>query len=278
MYAEVAAVLEPCPDPEPHLQFSCMLAKALDASLVALHSSIVEPAPFGLFLRSQRAMVATEVAAARTARADVAVRKSFETIASDAGIQWEWRELGEAATARIAWHARYSDLLLLFGQNPSGDANTAALNIPGVIMESGRPALVLPSGYPSPPLPFRRILIGWNASREASRAVHDALPFLRQAEQVVVATVAEESLFREDDEPALDIGRHLARHGIKAELRRIGTPGLDTGTQLLSLAGSMSADMIVVGCYGHMRLTEFFFGGVSRTLLRDSDIPLLLSY
>jgi nucleotide-binding universal stress UspA family protein len=127
-------------------------------------------------------------------------------------------------------------------------------------------------------VPFRRIVIGWNGSREASRAIHDALPFLRVAERVIVAVAAEESLFREEDEPELDIGKHLARHGVQAEVERLATPGQDPGALLLSLAASISADLVVAGCYGHMRLTEFLFGGVTRTLLSDPGVPLLLSY
>jgi nucleotide-binding universal stress UspA family protein len=277
-FAVLAAVRVARRNPCPPLLSAWTLGRDLDRTPDGIHPQVVEPPHLDLLLGSRSAVVAAEAAAMQTARADIEIRQIFETTAFDAGVQWEWREPGEAATARIARHARYSDLLLLFRQASCDHGRAAAVNIPGVIMESGRPALVLPPEYRPPHLPFRRVVIGWNGSREASRAVHDALPFLRRADRVILAIAAEDSLFRAEDEPALDIGKHLQRHGVRVDVERLAAPGQDAGTQILSLAGSISADLIVAGCYGHVRLTEFLFGGVSRTLLGNSTIPLLLSY
>ena len=276
MYAEIATVLEACPNPTLGLRFACELAADLAAKLVGLYIQTPELLPIGLIVGPESSLVAASQAVVRRAMYEVETKNIFETLAIDAGIEWEWRQLSDASNSRIARHMRHSDLILIASRDFSGSGGTSAANVPGLIIECGRPALFIPSALPH--LPFRNILIGWNSSREATRAGHDALPFLRRAERVVVAIAADGSFFEEEYEPALDIGKHLARHGVRVEVERLAAPGQDAGTVLLALAASMSADLIVVGCYGHMRLTEFIFGGVPRTLLRDARIPLMLSY
>ncbi|HEX2941445.1 MAG TPA: universal stress protein [Rhodopila sp.] len=276
MFAEIAAVLEACENPRPGLQYACTLAKDIGSRLTALYIEPEEPPPLGRRPAPASALVAADDRVLREAVHTAEMKKLLAELALDAGIEWKWQPLQDAATGRIARYARYHDMLMLFRNELSDEAAVSTVNVPGVVLESGRPTLVISALHPQPL--FRRILIGWNGSREAARAVHDALPLLGRAERVIVAMAAEESLFQQEEEPGLDIGAHLARHGVRAEVERIEVPTADAGTILLSLANRMPADLIVAGCYGQMRLTEFLFGGVSRSLLREARIPLLLSY
>lgn len=276
MYAEIAAVLEACQNPGPGLQYACTLAKDLGARLTGLYIEPEEPPPLDHRPAPSSALVEAGDRVMREAVHAVETKKLLAELALSTGIEWGWQQLQDASTARIARYARYHDMLLLFRNGLSDAVEASAISVPGVVLESGRPTLVISSARP-PPL-FRRVLIGWNGSREAARAVHDALPLLGRAERVTVAIAAESTLFQQEEEPGLDIGAHLARHGVRAEVERIEVPTADAGTILLSLAARMPADLIVAGCYGQMRLTEFLFGGVSRSLLREATIPLLLSY
>ncbi|HYZ84350.1 MAG TPA: universal stress protein [Bryobacteraceae bacterium] len=124
---------------------------------------------------------------------------------------------------------------------------------------------------------IRRILVGWNASREAIRAVADALPFLVRAEAIEVLAVDAKRYRDHGQEPGANIARHLARHGAKVNVRRVSSGGEDIGRELLSRAVSFGADLLVIGAYGHSRLNEWIFGGVTQTILRETGLPVLMS-
>jgi nucleotide-binding universal stress UspA family protein len=124
----------------------------------------------------------------------------------------------------------------------------------------------------------RRILVAWNAGREAVRAVADARALLVRAEAVEVLVVDPEGRRAgHGEEPGADIARHLARHGAQVEVRRLSSGGEDVGRVLLSQAAAFGADLVVMGAYGHSRLNEWIFGGVTRTILREAGLPVLMS-
>ncbi len=180
-------------------------------------------------------------------------RALFESVARRHGIRAEWRLVPSADSSESAVHARYGDLAVVARQDP-GDRQ---VGLPGLVeslvLTSGRPTIVLPPRCAATPI--RRILVGWNAGREATRAVADALPLLVRA----------------------DVARHLARHGVRVEVRRLSSGGKDVGRLLLSRAAALSADLIVIGAYGHSHLSEWIFGGVTRTALREAELPVLIS-
>src|SRR5258706_410475 len=154
---------------------------------------------------------------------------------------------------------------------------TGIMEFAGVLaLTSGRPALVPPPR--STASRVRRILVGWNAGREAVRAVADALPLLVRAAAVEVLVIDPER-HRADhgQEPGADIARYLARHGARVEVRRLSSKGEDLGRLLLAQAAAFGADLLVMGAYGHSHLNEWIFGGVTRRVLREAGLPVLMS-
>ena len=117
--------------------------------------------------------------------------------------------------------------------------------------------------------------MAWNANREAARAVHDAMPLLTHAESVVVLSVDPQD---ERHFAGADIATHLARHGVNVEARRSVAPNIPIGDELLNMASDLGSDLMVMGAYGHSRLREAVFGGVTRHLLRHMTIPVLMSH
>ena len=178
----------------------------------------------------------------------------------------------------LATNARYADLVIL-GQHDPDDPAAAPRYLPEeVILGSGRPALMVP--YIGPAATFgERVTVAWDASREAARAVNDALPLLERAKAVGVVTINPgDKPFGHGEEPGADIGLHLARHGIKVEVQRVEARDLDTANAILSHLANEGADLLVMGAYGHSRLREVVLGGVTRTILAEMTVPVLMSH
>lgn len=195
------------------------------------------------------------------------------------GVQGEWRTVEGEPGAVLALHARYADIAIL-GQpdreKPQADGSDS---IPvSVLMSSGRPALVVPYAGRFVAV-GQHVLVAWNASREAARALNDAMPLLRAAQKVTVLVINPASgTAGHGDIPAADISLHLARHGVKAEAARTVAAEIADGEALLSYAADLGVDMIVAGAYGHSRTRELVFGGVTRTLLNEMTVPVLFSH
>src|SRR5437870_6960590 len=175
-----------------------------------------------------------------------------------------------------AVHARYADLAVVARPDPAGQTAGPPGLVESLVLTSGRPVIVLPPRSTASRL--GRIEVGWNAGREAVRAVADALPLLVRAAAVEVLIIdPERSRGDHGQEPGADIARYLARHGAKVDVRRLSSDSEDVGRLLLSQAAAFGADLLVMGAYGHARLNELIFGGVTRTALRDAGLPVLMS-
>ncbi len=171
--------------------------------------------------------------------------------------------------------ARRFDLVVVDQAEP--DKNTiAAIISESTLFEAGRPVIVVPYIQRSP-LKLDRVMVCWDGSRPAARAIGDALPILEWAGSVEVVIVASESR-KQDEIEGADIGQHLARHGLKAEVNRIMRDDLEIADALLSHAMDSSADFIVMGAYGHSRQREFVLGGVTRSMLHYMTVPTLMSH
>ena len=162
------------------------------------------------------------------------------------------------------------------GQSEPDQPAVGDLIIEAALFDTGRPVLVVPY-IQRAGLRLDRILLCWDGSRSAARAAADALPFLRRGRLVEVVTVASEPA-KTDEMPGADIAQHLARHDVKVELNRIVTVETDVASTILSHAADSSADLLVMGGYGHSRLREFILGGVTREILSSMTVPTLMSH
>ena len=210
-------------------------------------------------------------------RAD-ALERRFRAELPLSGLDGEWHMLNRADLAELIQLAKAADLTVL-GQYPGNNSGGATwLHPDDVMVDSGRPVLVIPYAGAVERV-GRSVLIAWNGTREANRALHDALPLIDGAEAVTVMHVGAQQADLDRDRPALErIVRHLGRHGIAAQAEESLHPAISVRDALLSRAADLGADMIVAGAYHHSRLRETLLGGVSRDLLDRMTIPVLMSH
>jgi len=210
------------------------------------------------------------------ARAEQQARSTFEEACRATGISGEWRAAWEVQTSALMLNARYTDVVAM----SAGAANTADMiahrYADSVVIAAGRPVLLFPDSYKWN-RGFQRIMVAWDGSREATRAVHDALPFLTQAQRVVVMEITGRD-DAESRDPASDIAKHLARHGVQTETAHAPKGDISIGDQLLDESVDKSVDLLVAGAYGHSRLREYALGGVTRHLMDHLTIPMLFSH
>jgi len=208
------------------------------------------------------------------------VEAAFRDLLRREGLDGEWRVVEGEVPGTLALHARYADLTVVGQPNPYEGGTGASRDavVVTTLMSSGRPVLAIPFAGSFPTI-GQRILVAWNASREATRAVNDALPFLEKAASVTILAInPKHGIQGHGDVPAADIALHLARHGVKAEAAHTVASDIPDGEALLSYAADVGADLLVCGGYGHSRARELVFGGVTRTLLHEMTIPVFLSH
>ncbi len=205
-------------------------------------------------------------------------QETSEELVRDLGSSMEWRAIEGDYLGVLTENARYADVVVLGQPNPDDEEDISAGFINKVILDSGRPNLIIPYIGTFHTI-GEQILIAWNASREAARAVNDAMPLLEKANDVEVMSVnPEKQSVDEGDLPSADISQHLARHGVKVEARSTVAKDIDAGNLLISHAADIGADLIVMGAYGHSRFRETILGGVTRELLKHMTIPVLMSH
>jgi nucleotide-binding universal stress UspA family protein len=203
----------------------------------------------------------------------------FDAIANSLGVlSFERRLVTDEPEGGLALQARYADLVVV-SQPDMDEADSSILSgLPEYVMlNSVRPVLVIPYAGQFDRI-GKRPLIAWDGSMEATRAVANAIPMLKRADNVTVAVF--NPVLHHDmhgQEPGADIALYLARHNIKVEVARLKTR-LDTGNALLSLAADLHTDMIVMGGYGHSRFREVLLGGVTLTVLKTMTSPVLMSH
>jgi nucleotide-binding universal stress UspA family protein len=202
----------------------------------------------------------------------------FSAAADRAGIAAEPTTLA-ASFAGAGEHfgqiARRFDLAIV-GQPEPDKGAVEELIAESVLFEAGRPVIIVPY-IQKAPLKLDRVMACWDGSRPAARAIADAMPLLERAGLVEVVIVSNERGKR-DEIPGADMGQHLARHGLKVDIKRISEGSIDVADALLSHAADFSADLIVMGGYGHSRLREFVLGGVTHSILKSMTAPVLMSH
>ncbi len=198
----------------------------------------------------------------------------FRRCAQPARRSIEWRSSSHFPNEVIAAQARAADLVII-GRDPLHDDNFHTYDPGAIILACGRPVLVLPNGVNR--VHASRVLIAWKDSREARRAVSDALPFLSAAEAVIVAAVGPSEIELATREQIDDVADFLQRHGVTIDAK-VAIPTREADAHvLLRLVDERKADLIVAGAYGRSRLSEWIFGGVTRSLLTRSKVPILFA-
>jgi nucleotide-binding universal stress UspA family protein len=178
------------------------------------------------------------------------------------------------ATKVLGTIARTFDLSVVGQAEPKSMRDD--LMIEGSLFDSGRPVLVVPY-IQRAGLKLDRVMVCWDGSRNAARAINDAMPFLSRAKAVDVVTISA-GKDKSGEIKGVDIAQHLARHGLNVELRRINAGDVDVANVILSDAADRDADFIVMGGYGHSRLREFVLGGATRGILSSMTVPTLMSH
>lgn len=267
-HAETAGILE----------FAGVLAEEHGSRLISVFMQPEAAAtPPQMFARGKGMLEVIDAHREQLEGIEADYRAQFEDIVRRHGIRSdsEWRS-SPYSSSDVGVNAHYADVVVVARPKPAGQTAGPPGLAESLVLTSGRPIIMFPPrGTVSR---IRRILVAWNAKREAIRAAADALPALMKAEAVEILVVDPE-LHSTDhgQEPGADIARHLARHGAQVGVRRVSSGGKDVGHLLLSQADAFGADLLVMGAYGHSHLTEWVFGGVTRTVLYEAGLPVLMS-
>jgi nucleotide-binding universal stress UspA family protein len=214
----------------------------------------------------------------QAAEAAERIETAFRERLRSTDLHGDWQVASGKVSETLVCKARHADLVILGQVDPAHPPPAGRQLVEDVLMTSGRPILVIP--YIGRFDTFgTNILVGWNNSREAARAMNDAIPLLAKAASVTIleANPIGRKL-ASDDATSADITRHLARHGISAKTARTSTDRMSASDALLSYAADVSADLLVVGGYGHSRLRELILGGVTRELLQHMTLPVLMAH
>jgi nucleotide-binding universal stress UspA family protein len=285
-FKEILVQLDNHRNYEARLQIALSIAQRNDARLVALYGFELPRVP-------DLSPSLTEVVYAKNTAAQVTYERERDSAFADAeqleahfhasveraGVQgaWElWPEKPKDFTSIVTKRARYADLVIL-GQ-PDPDHSSAVSNLPEMVMLAcGRPVLIIP--YNTRALFVGgNVLVAWNGTREAARAVSDTMPLLRAATTVTALTVGQIDGDESDDRPVRKLLDYLGRHGVRAEASHLTSGDLETDELILSRAADLGCDLIVMGGYGHSRTRELMLGGVTRSVLQHMTIPVLMSH
>ena len=256
--------------------YAISVAEKFEAHLVGIAVSY-EPVIPGTVMGGVPPDVIEGQRAESTKRANAAITR-FEQAAKRAGISMETRLITASvagAADQIGRIARRFDLAIV-GQPARKPSLPDQVLDEGVLFESGRPVIFVPF-VQTDGVKLDRIMVCWDGSRVASRAVADSMPLLKKAKQVEIVIVSGKPA-KDNELPGADLGQHLARHGLSIGIKRITSPDTDVASMILSYAADSSADLIVMGGYGHSRLREFVLGGVTRGLLESMTVPVLMSH
>jgi nucleotide-binding universal stress UspA family protein len=202
----------------------------------------------------------------------------FEAAAAAAEVSRESRTVAASlagAADTFGEIARQYDLSVV-GQSERDKVGPEELIVEGALFGSGRPVIVVPYSHKAGIKP-ERVVVCWNGGRTAARATADAMPFLHQAKNVDVITIATDA-HKNAEASGTDIGKHLTRHGLNVQVKRIAAGNQRVSGAILSYAANSGADLLVMGGYGHSRLREFILGGTTRGVLKAMTVPTLMSH
>jgi nucleotide-binding universal stress UspA family protein len=278
-WKSIAVFLDDTPKGEKIGKCAAALAYRCAAHLIGFHgmSCNLSEHPSDSFACGKEAIhsVFARLQAAEEQKA-LAVGRLFTALSLKQGVSTEFRMIRSyRADADTVLNSLHCDLLVIGHPDPPGLPR--GWSPERLLMASGVPVLIIPDGWKSEMI-GTNILVGWNASREARRAMADAMPFLSAARSVTVLVVdPAKRADKHGEEPGADVALYLARHGAHVDVEQATSDGSPIGEVILSRAVDRGMDLIVIGAYSHARWAEIIFGGVTRTLLTQMSVPVLVS-
>lgn len=277
-YKTIVVHVNNTPDTARRVQLAAQLAAASNGRLVGAAMTGVSRFLTMDYATSMGVSMAAECMEEARSQARAALQE-FERQCSGLDLaSYEARLVDDQAADGLVLQSRYCDLVVLGQANPDDAIAPMAEETPEfVATNSARPVLVVPyAGHFG--TPFRRILVAWDGSMEATRAVTAALPLMERADKVnLVVFNAGRQPDVHGSEPGADMALYLARHGIEVEVSSQVT-SIDIGAALLSHAADINADLLVMGCYSHSRFREIMLGGATRTILQSMTLPVFMAH
>jgi nucleotide-binding universal stress UspA family protein len=238
--------------------------------------AVLEPAT-QLATRYNSHLIGLHVAVEHRDSDDIAATFSRMTTMGAFVAEWQLLEEYQDNLALVKLERAHGADLIIAGQTDRDGALVPSLDFPErLALESGRPVLVIPYAGRYPRI-GRNVVVAWKAGRESARAVFDAIPLLKGADNVYILGVEE----RPDQKTSLapdTIAASLARHGIKSAIRMSVASNISVGDEILSRLADLDADLLVMGAYGHSRMRELAFGGATRHIARHMTVPTLFSH
>ena len=274
---DILLTLTSYPDPTPVavIDRAVSLASLLGAHIAAVSCEVHVQVP-GSFLAGAGnvgAIVASEAHKSRKNAQDLLA--TFESTAQKSGVAHELvldRCLSSEVPGVLVEYARLRDLAIV--PVPESYDQWYAESI---IFGSGRPTVVLPEASASREFELNRVLIGWDFSRAAARAISDAIPIMEKAREVCILTVTNEKTIS-SRRSSSELAKNLSKHGIDVVVEEADAAGRAIGRVFAEQVASRRADLLVMGAYGHSRFREFVLGGATRSILTNPPIPVLLSH
>jgi nucleotide-binding universal stress UspA family protein len=271
MIKQIAVHLTGSPEDAKRLEYAGRLASLLEAHITGLQ---VHQLPSILSITDPSGSSFLQQLIDKSTKEADAVSGKLSELLSEFGLPADLRRLDvfpEDAGRTLADEVRVTDLFV--GTQPYGDPERSHAIEEAVLFRSGRPCLFLPAKF-GKEARLNSIVVGWKNAPEAARAVFEALPLLQKAAFVDVIVVSEESAVQG---AGIDFGKYLSRHGVRAEIRAV--PGrAEPAMVLLGEARAITADLIVIGAYGHSRMRELILGGTTRDVLKNSPIPVFMAH
>jgi len=272
MYKTILVHVDVKPGARERAELAVDLARRFEARLIGLAAALPRPPVEAI---TAGVMDASILELERTEIADdfKAAEDHFRAATAGSGVALEWRTADNFPTLALAEAADAADLVIVGRRENGLLANDYLTADPGdLVMRAGRPILVASSRLSR--LDVRRVLVAWKSTREARRAISDAMPFLKRAETVNLVEIRESG----EASSLADPEAFLAAHGVKFRGEALDRGSAAIEAQLSAFAEREKADLIVAGGYGHARLRELVFGGVTRSLIGGSALPCLLSH
>jgi len=277
-YASVMVHLDRSEHAVHRLHLAMRYAQAHRARLIGVYASFA-PNPDWFYMMDGAAHYLEEDRNRRDRMRDV-VHTRFREATQSLSVEVEWRALDGDPLALVLREAREADLLIVGQRNPDNpESFIAAQFVETLILESGRPVLVVPYAGQFTAMP-QRVLVAWSGGRESARAMHDAMPLMKDTNVHVLQVAGSRPQHWSEVTSVGQVARTLRVHGIDCKVEEASCPDSDVaiGEMLLSRAADLNVDLIVMGAYGHSRLREFVLGGVTHTLLNTMTVPVLMSH